>query len=315
MARPAIEKEKYIGAIEQMIQGSARLDEITATKLQKMVGGQYSRCVQIVEEYLTQAKAQSAEEEAPPMPVWFKDFVAQVQSSAEGTWFKIASEMRKSVDDLTASFNEKKVLMDALRKEDLQQIVELEAIVKEQDAALIKTQEEVEQLGQAKAKVEGELAATRAELKDLAGRHKDLEKEKANITADLKVAQAAIEQHKKTEYAQEQKTKELETVVAELKSINKTLNQRAIVAETRTKDLEGNLNEIKLQVAKEQAERVQMGKELKEVTTEKTQAEKAAQVNISDLEKQLAVSAEKEAGLMEHVKNLKQQLGEFKKKN
>jgi len=307
MARPAIEKERYVEAIEQMIQGGARLDEITATKLQKVVGGQYSRCVLIVEEYLASAKAQSTEEEAAPMPAWFKDFVGAITQAAEGTWFKIASEMKKSVDELTASFAEKRIVLEAQRKEDLQQIADLEAMVEKQDDALIKSQGEAGKLGEAKARVEGELTAARAEIKELAARQTSLEKEKSTLAADLKVARARIEQLEKVEHTQTSKIKDLEALISLVKGENKDLEHRAIVAETRAQDLEGNL-------ARAQEEKTQAIKETKEIQAEAIKEAKAAQSSISTLEKQVAVAIEKATGLEAQRKDLLAQLAEAKKK-
>jgi len=316
MARPAIEKEKYVEAIEQMIQSGARLDEITATKLQKVVGGQYSRCVLIVDEYLASVKAQATEEETAPMPAWFKDFVGAVTQAAEGTWFKIASEMRKSVDELTTSFAEKRIVLEAQRKEDLQQIADLEAMVEKQDEALTKSQGEADQLGQARARVEGELAAARAEIKDLVARHTALEKEKSSLAADLKVARSKIEHLEKVEHTQASKNKELEALISLIKGENKELEHRAIVAETRTSDLEGNLREAKNQISKVQSEaKNQISKmqgEAAQVLAEAVKADKAAQASISTLEKQFAVATEKSSGLSAQVLDLKQQVLDLK---
>ncbi|MBA3016058.1 MAG: hypothetical protein KKD63_16405 [Proteobacteria bacterium] len=325
MARPAIEKDKYLKAIEQLTENGARLEEITATKLQKIVGGQYSRCVSVIDEYMATIKAQAKEEETAPMPIWFKDFVGGITQIAEGTWFKIASEMRKSVDELTTSFAEKRIVLESQRKEDLQQIADLEAMVEKQDEALTKRQDEIDQLGQAKAKVEGELGATKAELKELTGRHIALEKEKSVLAADLKVGLVAIDQHQKIEFAQEQKINELEAVVIGLKGKEKELEHRSIVAETRTKELESNLAEGKILLAKTQAEKAQALKETKEVQAqafesekaaqlEKSNIEKTAQATISTLEKKVAVATEKSAGLTEQIQDLKRQHAEALKK-
>ncbi len=95
MSRPPIPKEKYFQAIKKMSDEGLRQEEITPTRIQKKVGGQYSRCIEIVDEYFINKKGEDFEE---PMPIWYRDFVSKVTEAAESMWVKVLSEMRNSVE-------------------------------------------------------------------------------------------------------------------------------------------------------------------------------------------------------------------------
>lgn len=304
MARQAIPQDNYMSAIEKMIKDGARIDEVTPTRLQKEVGGQYARCVQIVDDYRASAQDQRMEEEEAPMPAWHKDAVATITKTAEGIWVKIYSEMKKSHDELTAAFTEKRSLLESQIKEALQQIDHLEDIVERQAESLAKIKDESVQLGLDKARIAGEFVATQTEHKELVARYTAIEKEKSSVAADFKVTLAVIELHKKKEEELEEKIKD-----------SSQLGNRAVIAEARIQDLETCVSELKSQIAKANQEKFQEIKESKEVQAAAIKADNVSRDTISTLEKQVAVADERSTGLAEQLRDFKLQIEELKKKD
>lgn len=91
----------------------------------------------------------------------------------------------------------------------------------------------------------------------------------------------------------------MEILTGNLKAINKDLDHRTVIAETRAKDLEANRNDLNTQLAKTQGIQAQLTKELKETQAEAIIAGKEAQDTIKELDKQVTVSTERAAGLAE----------------
>lgn len=306
MARPAIEKEKFFSAIENMAKAGEKIEDITVAKLQAVVGGRWNRVEEILSEYKS-AHAKNEDEEQEPMPEWFKEHVAQQHASTEGSWFRISSEMRKTTQVAAQAFEKERDRLNQKYSLATERINALEDENENQAEAIQEINGKFEDLKGHHDELRGQLVAKEAEQKEVSARYKDLEKEKSGLAADLKVAMKDIEQHQKTEYAKEQKIKELETMIAKLKSDNKDLDHRVTIAETREKDLQGNLSENKLQLAKEQAERAKVSQELKEVTAEASKAQgeavkaaQTAQARIATLEKEAAVNVGKMEQLEKH---------------
>ncbi len=78
MARNAIDESTYIDAIKKQLNKGGGIDEITATKLQKLIGGQYSRIKTIVEKFKESYKAEKESKEQSPQAPWFKNMVTEL---------------------------------------------------------------------------------------------------------------------------------------------------------------------------------------------------------------------------------------------
>ena len=131
MARKATPEKTYIEAMETMLDDGLRIEEITATKLQKLVGGQYSKIIKIVEGFKDGYLEKKEVEKTAPMSPWFKSVIENVTESVANqlteSWFTINSEITSSVALASEAFEEKKAEYEAKAIEDLEQIKSLES--------------------------------------------------------------------------------------------------------------------------------------------------------------------------------------------
>ena len=125
--------EKYSDAdyhnwIDAQIASGRTLREISPVELQRGVGGVYSRCQAI----LAAVKEEQAgkEEAAPSMPVWFREFVEQMQTSAkqlaESQWLRVGRGINETIEDATAVFEDRKTELEAAAAAHLSQVEHLE---------------------------------------------------------------------------------------------------------------------------------------------------------------------------------------------
>ena len=125
--------EKYSDAdyhnwIDAQVASGRTLREISPVELQRGVGGVYSRCQAI----LASVKEEQAgkEEAAPSMPVWFREFVEQMQASAkqlaESQWMRVGRGINETIEDATAVFEDRKRELEAAAAAHLSQVEHLE---------------------------------------------------------------------------------------------------------------------------------------------------------------------------------------------
>lgn len=188
MARPQKysddDYETYIG---QQLAAGRRLAEITAGELQQAVGGQYSRCQQMLD--AAREQADQAGEPAQPAPAWFREFVEhiadQAHSTAEAQWARVGRGIRESIEEATTAFDQRRQELEAQTRSHLAQIERLEteaAHASEQLEALQQQLHEAEQL------------ATRANA-DLGHAQTESQRQQAEIATLREQLQAAtIEQ-------------------------------------------------------------------------------------------------------------------------
>nr|MBF0221413.1 hypothetical protein [Desulfobulbaceae bacterium] len=257
MARPAIDKEKYFDAIKQMICKGLRVEEITPTKIQRIVGGQYSRCVQIIDEYFRQTD----KVEESPMPIWFNDFVNKVTMNAQATWPIVNGEIRNSIDGLTSNFDQKCSRFEVQRREDLEQIKELEVTIARQEEELSSITEDKHKQLRLIAELQGEITSTKNGVADLLRRNNALEREKTDLAALHKIAQITIGQHEKSgadfehkikafHNEKTQSDKEYQEMIRSLEKENNQIKHRETVEIQKNENLVGQIDDLKQQVEK-----------------------------------------------------------------
>jgi hypothetical protein len=184
--------EKYSDAdyhnwIDAQVASGRTLREISPVELQRGVGGVYSRCQAI----LAAVKKEQAgkEEAAPSLPVWFREFVEQMQASAkqlaESQWMRVGRGINETIEDATAVFEDRKRELEAAAAAHLSQVEHLE----EENAQLIeqlkKSDVFLNDSKQENARLHAQLEAAQQQI-DKA------EKETAAVRENLQ--QAAIEQ-------------------------------------------------------------------------------------------------------------------------
>ncbi len=163
LGRPGIDRQRYINQIEQWLGEGKRLDEITATALQKVVGGQYRKAAEILAEF---AEGYEARELAdlPPPP---ERLVNLLNSAALDIWRLLCEESRQEVEQAQAEFDRDREALQQLATERLDRIDALEDQAADQARQL---QEGVEAL----AEQRGELARLREQLAEQAERNSQL---------------------------------------------------------------------------------------------------------------------------------------------
>ncbi len=181
--------EKYSDAdyhnwIDAQVASGRTLREISPVELQRGVGGVYSRCQAI----LAAVKEEHAgkEEAAPSMPVWFREFVEQMQASAkqlaESQWMRVGRGINETIEDATAVFEDRKMELEAAAAAHLSQVEHLEGEnaqlseqVKKSDALLNDAKQEnaklhaqLEAAQQQIEKAEKEITVVREQLQQAA---------------------------------------------------------------------------------------------------------------------------------------------------
>ena len=75
MPRITTPKEKYIEEIENMLRNGLSIEDITANKLQKIVGGKYSKISELLDEYKAEYINKINEKNKAPQTVWYQNIV------------------------------------------------------------------------------------------------------------------------------------------------------------------------------------------------------------------------------------------------
>lgn len=119
--RPGIDKQTYISQIQTWL-NACRLDEITATMLQKAVGGNYKKAVTILDEF----KSGYETKELAELPEPPEQLTNALNSAALEAWRILWEAKTKEVADMQAVFDQEKAKLEALSDERLDRIDELE---------------------------------------------------------------------------------------------------------------------------------------------------------------------------------------------
>jgi len=234
MARPGIEKEKYIEEINKQLSEGKRLEDVTATKLQAIIGGKYSRIAEIVEEFKAGYKTEERTE--MPKPEWFKDWVDQVTNFAEGAWFSIASDMKDQINEATESFNNRKAELEAQAQDDRNQIKVLEDSSDQLEAT-------IESLNEVVKVKDSEINKRDLEISTLNGKIDTLNSQITSITAeksDLATQNKALET---LSSKQSDKISDLEEKLADETSKLGEMTAKLNASESSNKDLQASLSQ------------------------------------------------------------------------
>jgi len=219
MARKATPKQKYIDAMSSMLDDGLRIEEITATKLQTIVGGQYSKIVKIVELFKDEYLEKQDVEKTAPLSPWFKDVVENITSSVSNqlteSWFTINNEISSSIAKASETFESQKAEFKAKALEDLEQIKVLEDENEKITSSFESAQEEVdairsrinlliaekknktEQLKELKADHKETIQELKQEIKALQTENISLNKSISNMEGQLTAKNEMLENQKK----------------------------------------------------------------------------------------------------------------------
>ncbi len=149
MARKATDEQVYIEAMHKHLEDGGQLDDITATKIQKQVGGQYSRISRIVAEFKAKHEEERKTDSRTPQATWFKEMTTRLNATIEqqigGIWETIQSNINESISLATENYDAHKDKMDLQRQEDNKQIERLESENEKLTGILEQCQHELEQ--------------------------------------------------------------------------------------------------------------------------------------------------------------------------
>ncbi len=135
MPRSTTPKEKYIAEIESMLKSWVWLDEITANKLQKLVGGKYSKISEMLEEYKIDYIEKMNEKNKAPQPIWYQDIVWNITESITqnlwNSWLIINNEINTAIKKDTDDFEVQRNIFESQKLDDSKQIKNLELEIDE----------------------------------------------------------------------------------------------------------------------------------------------------------------------------------------
>ena len=178
MAKIGIPKEKYIAEIESMLKSWLWIEEITANKLQKVIGGKYSRISELLEEYKKEYMEKMDAKNEVPQSEWYKDIVWNVIDSVSDNlsdmWLIVNNEMVKSTKKVTMEFEEQKNLLEIQKTEDSRQIENLEIEIDELKGEVWNKDVEMDSLKKENSVLSASLNRVESELKGLRSENGEL---------------------------------------------------------------------------------------------------------------------------------------------
>lgn len=163
--RPGINEQQYIAQLQDWMNDGSRLADITATMLQKAVGGQYKKAAEILERFKEGYETRELTE-LPPVP---EKLQALVSSASLEMWRVVMDEKREQLAEACEVFEAEKLQLQALAAERLEMIDELENNETELRTQLADVQAKLDAKAEAWHELKGAnegLTARNAELKE-----------------------------------------------------------------------------------------------------------------------------------------------------
>lgn len=187
--------DDYLYWIELQVDSGRSIKDISASELQKAVGGRYSRC----QDVLSQAKTKFVEEQSDstsPMPGWFREFVTllseQTREVAERQWPKVGRGINESIKDATMIFETRQADYESQLSEQLDQIRTLEANADDQATQIEELQTELSTALEEVSDLKTDNAGLKSEVSSLKQQKADFDIQFSATREDLKEAQQAL---------------------------------------------------------------------------------------------------------------------------
>lgn len=196
MARPEkYTEDDYLSWLQLQVESGRSIKDISASELQKAVGGKYSRC----QEVLTQAQNKFVEQQTdstPPMPAWFREFVTllseQTQEAAESQWSKVGRGINESIKDATMIFENRQADYESQLSEQLDQIRSLEANGDDQATQIEELQTQLAKALAEVSDIKSDNAGLKSEVSSWKQHKADFDTQLSAARNDLKEAQQAL---------------------------------------------------------------------------------------------------------------------------
>jgi len=187
--------DDYLYWIELQVDSGRSIKDISASELQKAVGGRYSRC----QDVLSQAKTKFVEEQSDstsPMPGWFREFVTllseQTREVAERQWPKVGRGINESIKDATMVFETRQTDYECQLSEQLDQIRTLEESGDDQATQIEELQTELSTAREEVSDLKTDNAGLKSEVSSLKQQKADFDIQLSAARDDLKEAQRAL---------------------------------------------------------------------------------------------------------------------------
>lgn len=187
--------DDYLCWIELQVDSGRSIKDISASELQKAVGGRYSRC----QEVLSQAKTKFVEEQSDstsPMPGWFREFVTllleQTREVAERQWPRVGRGINESIKDATMVFETRQAGYESQLSEQLDQIRILEGGSDDQAVKIEQLQKELSKALEEVSNLKADKAGLKSEVVGWKEQKADFSAQLSAARADLKEVQQAL---------------------------------------------------------------------------------------------------------------------------
>jgi uncharacterized coiled-coil protein SlyX len=196
MARPEkYTEDDYLSWVESQVASGRSVKDISASELQRAVGGKYSRC----REVLTQSRDMFSEQPgyiAPVMPVWFRDFVArlleQTREAAENQWPKVGKGINESINDATVIFEDRQAGYEFQLSEQLDQIRALEGSGDDQASQIEELQSQLSKFSNEISDLKSDNAGLKAEVSAWKQQKADFTDQLSTVRGELKSVESAL---------------------------------------------------------------------------------------------------------------------------
>ena len=180
--RPGIGRERYTSQIEAWLSEGSQLNEITATSLQKAVGGQYRKAVEILEEF----KAGYEAKELADLPEPPEQLNNLLNGAALQIWRMLCEEQRRQIEAVAAEYDRQRGKLEAIALERLQRIDDLEQEVSGLSGSLHDAESDREAMRDDLNALRAQLAEQQERNRQLSDRLTDRDRELSETAQELR---------------------------------------------------------------------------------------------------------------------------------
>lgn len=276
VGRPGIEPQRYHNQIQQWLNEGISIDGITATMLQKVIGGQYKKAVTILDEF----KAGYETKELSELPEPPEQLSNALNAASLEIWRLLWNQKNAEVNAACSEFEQEKAgllnlaaerleLIDAL-EEQLDQLRLVESTANEK---LAKLSDENHEQAQELASLRERLQARDQQVSEL--KHQLLDSQESVLQVDKQHVSALNEIRSELE----SKTTKLETTLENLADVRARLESRDLEVKELSRQLDASkqqtdsLNQL---LSEQQAKLAESNKSLAVMETKLANAESNA---------------------------------------
>ncbi|MGE4262160.1 DNA-binding protein, partial [Shewanella sp.] len=199
--RPAIDASRYYAQIEAWLTEGKRIDEITATMLQRTVGGQYKKISEILDRYKTGYISKELME-LPPVP---DELANAVNAAAVEIWRILQGAKSKEIAELKEQHADDLAGLEQLAAERLDRVDELEQQIEVKDQETNSLKQQLTDAISTNNNLVDVNSRLDSELKQVTHQSQELMVELRQLRAELSAAQqTTIKQQANIELLQDQ---------------------------------------------------------------------------------------------------------------